>query len=48
MVPVRRPGLEQLASRLKLKNPSWSKERCLIEAKQRWTADLAFKRKLSK
>lgn len=46
--PVRRPEVEAAAKRLHAKNPSWTMERCIAEAKQRWTADQAFKRSIGK
>lgn len=48
MEPVRRPEVEKMAAKIQLKNPSWTKERCVTEAKRRWEADQAFKRKLLK
>jgi len=37
LVEDRRPGLRELAEKLKREHPSWSASRCANEAKQIWS-----------
>jgi hypothetical protein len=38
MYVERRAGIEQLIASIQREHPSWSPQRCAIEAKHRWTS----------